>query len=667
MPGIPTQFTVADLVLSRLVNAPVTAFLTNPANRPFFYLGAIGPTLGDFLPSRPDAANLAASSPYYGAWQPILQILAGDSTVNPPTPSFADDLRAMRTTLDRVTPAIEAKDVLALARMQDELGGLTSIVTRIQTIYIPAIQNINNQVLRAIQRSAPRVKVGPSSGWFARDTLLSSHTGSFATTLLRSAEESHDDRRRAYAIGYVVAYATNIAGAPFVNSIVGAPSRLHWWRCRAIANYVDTWVHGFYELVRRGTLTTFTNDVPAPAYTTWPNVNGAKLHVRIELGGVSPDAVLASIRDRTHVPVALPPDFVDGFWLPAYRKVYGDPAAAGIDAAGVHGAYALTYLVLWLQTSGEILPSAPPDRINLPDNCGDRPDWVAVDGSVLVPGQPNASPPPKTPDKDPDIAELLSALFVALLAVLSVAARAIAAGALLLFAAAKLAIDGAADWAKLLCHVRWNRVYFDNLGNAMLDLLVGTGLAFPYTQKLAFAPQLRALGIPIPFDAAPNTTRSRLPEAPYPAMQWPAIVSDWWTLPTGLEAPAQVAYPFDPRYPSDFVDGNQFVRVVSPRPAPQPPDVTIQTKQQNPLFRLDANSVPLVHDKSEWTRRRGRLGVERAMTTPFGNAVDISLDLIAHPEVDLLDWDLAGDRGVGFPTWQLPTPTTPPGAPIPEP
>jgi hypothetical protein len=124
------------------------------------------------------------------------------------------------------------------------------------------------------------------------------------------------------------------------------------------------------------------------------------------------------------------------------------------------------------------------------------------------------------------------------------------------------------------------------------------------------------------------------------------------------EPPNEFAYPTPNTWPFHFVDGFQFVPVTPPAP-PAPP------RQVNPI---PPGNPPLVRDPAEFATRRGELTFPGAIGGSFfGNAVDVSLDLIrnARPD-DFLDWDLDGDPGIGFPTWQEPSPTSPRSASTPE-
>lgn len=161
----------------------------------------------------------------------------------------------------------------------------------------------------------------------------------------------------------------------------------------------------------------------------------------------------------------------------------------------------------------------------------------------------------------------------------------------------------------------------------------------------------------MPPDAALNTVRSRAPNDNYPAQAWSAKISDWINYPSGpLEPPVENAYPSKgTTWPYHFIDGLTYYV------PPQPP------AQVNPLFSLP-NRPSLIRDANEWNGRRGTIGDPRAIDTFFGNAVEVSLDLIlkAQPN-EFLDWDLDSDPGIGFPTWLLPAANAARSNAIPEP
>jgi hypothetical protein len=78
-------------------------------------------------------------------------------------------------------------------------------------------------------------------------------------------------------------------------------------------------------------------------------------------------------------------------------------------------------------------------------------------------------------------------------------------------------------------------------------------------------------------------------------------------------------------------------------------------------------SPPLVRDAAQFASRQVMLNVPTSTNSLFGNAVDVSLELIFNTPTDqLLDWDLDGDPGIGYPTWLLPDVVSSRSASIPE-
>jgi hypothetical protein len=107
----------------------------------------------------------------------------------------------------------------------------------------------------------------------------------------------------------------------------------------------------------------------------------ANLQTRIELPGINADDLFNNIGNGQAVAPILPQSFVD-YWVNAFKGTYGSDANGRVNAAGVQSAYSMTWLTLWIETSGQIFPALPSTRL-LPRRLA-RPGWVAVDGAVAV-------------------------------------------------------------------------------------------------------------------------------------------------------------------------------------------------------------------------------------------------------------------------------------------
>ncbi|CAN5539612.1 hypothetical protein BH09ACT7_BH09ACT7_35440 [soil metagenome] len=679
MTGIPTQFAIADLVLEvrRASGQPVPS----DADLPFFYLGSLGPQFGEFLPARPELGAAEPNSRVFTAWLPVLGLLAG----TPGTPGLFENLATLRDRLNWIR---------GLANQADLAAKLELIANKDKAEELPGIIDALNAQLATVSGLfagffGDVTKAGPSANsggvvfdsnsrwkfrlpaeWRTRDTLHNSHTGRFLQEIRQRATDSGDSQLQAYADGATIAYASALCGNPFINSVAGAPHRNHWWRHRWVANYVDTWVWGYVEKRRKlrdsgqEIVFTMSERVPNPLLRTWDNVCAAELHRRITFGGITPSSVFGFIAAGTPVSADLPTKLVD-LWLAAYAATYGPPPpTSGVDAAGVQSAYSLTWLTLWIGTSAEFLGNNPPDQINLPDSCGPTPDWVGVDGSVVLPGG-SVVTPPAFPTGSPSVAEIASAIAAALLAILNYAVGNVAAGTALLAGAIALLDDATPpDWDALHCHAEWVAVYLANFENAVRDLLVTAGLVPPYTTQLSHNEiQLNPLGggQVVPPTAALNTCRSRSDDE-YPRSVWQPTTSSWTLYPSEAgEARQQLSYSTSPVWPRHFVDGFTATAV----PGSVPPSFT--STQDNPLAIRDG--IPTVLSADEWDERL-KIATDSGVldVTAFGNAVDVAnalldADMNATP---FLDWDLDGDRGLGWPTWAWPDPDADPGQIVPE-
>jgi len=77
--------------------------------------------------------------------------------------------------------------------------------------------------------------------WYWFEMLHYRNTGDFARKLIELAEKSGDEELMAYAYAYVSHYATDLVGHPYVNTISGAPYRIAVQRHVVIENFMDQW------------------------------------------------------------------------------------------------------------------------------------------------------------------------------------------------------------------------------------------------------------------------------------------------------------------------------------------------------------------------------------------------------------------------------------------
>lgn len=670
MTGVPTQFVIADLVLETLRNGGEA--IPGEDQLPFFYLGAVGPALGDFLPTNFEFGAAGANAPLFALWLPYLRELAGTPAkpgLAPAMPGLAANLQTVKATLKDFRDVVRDENLVKLWRdIKPQLEGLRDLIDKVKDQFA-AVNDLRAKFPDAVAGVQPRRKVPPAGAWLPRDVVHGYRTGAFWGELRRRAAGSGDPRLEAFGLGALVGYAGALCGNSFLNGVVGGPHRNHWWRHRAVSQYVDAWVWGYYRTRERmraqGREIVFPNStsgrVPVPPYAMWNNIAGAELQDRFKIGGITAEAVLNAIRDSVPVAPHLPDELV-ALWLDTYRDVVGDPPSPGVDAAGLQGAYAMTWLTTWIASSDAFLGATAPDQINEPDDCGPRPDWVAVDGSVVVGG--TVVPAPQHSPPSPSYVEVASAIVAAIMAAAAFLIYGIGAGVAWILAAVATADHATAPvWSDLRCYSGWVDAFAIQLENAARDILTYSGLGPPYAVQLAHNEiQFQTFGDIVPPSAALSTCRSpsALEGENYPASVWrppaaPDQKSNWTRYPTEpLEPPREISYPEGVWWPSHFVDGFSFVdRGATAHPR-------FPATQDNPLDRPGGR--PSVLNSDEWERRmqiaeREGGGAQGA----FGNAVDVALALIRAPQDKLLDWDLDGDRGLGWPTWVWRDPTGQPG------
>ncbi len=88
---------------------------------------------------------------------------------------------------------------------------------------------------------AARQRDLPRENWFWADYLHYIKTGTFVRKLIENARASGSANLLAYAYGYLTHYVTDVVGHPFVNQVVQAPWRLYWQRHHTVENYMDAY------------------------------------------------------------------------------------------------------------------------------------------------------------------------------------------------------------------------------------------------------------------------------------------------------------------------------------------------------------------------------------------------------------------------------------------
>jgi hypothetical protein len=626
MPGIPTHFRVLDLTLAQLRADGLDDLVDKvEQNREWAYLGSIGALLLDFAPAQP------SQNPYAAIWQRVFALVSDDKASN--TLGLLSAYQVLKGFLDSVEAAANARnsDQLAatetfLAKAAEATDAFGSLAVRINNLLKDSLQSI--QELRpAVERpgSAP-----PAAAWRLREFFFWKKPGAFLKALIDQAvlvatvDADKAAKGFSYAFGFLTFYATSVCTSPFVNSIVGGPYRTQWWRHRWINNHVDTWVFGYYEAGKPA----FAQDPLDSDYLTWPDLCGQNLQRNIELGDIVTPAVLQQLCDGQSFD-RISPDFdaFGAFWFNAVKQTFGSSALSKEQwASTLNDACVFTWLVLWLQTSGEVIRCEAPPKA--PDNCGDLPSW----SNPAIPGDAGAGSGPPTPQSEqPDnSASNVSGVIAAILGVISLLSGALplAAGAIG-FGIGAAVSRKSVDWDKVLCDVYYYRVYLYNINNAVRSIATAAGLMYPPPSALG-----NEIMGQLSTQSARNVAKASSPPN-YPAAVWDGFSNFQLPPLPGAELPGTIPSSAAGRYPN---------------------------------FVIDFAANPLTKGR---VRNPGvGTGLPATMQSPlgdmqqmdFGNAVANAVDLIKAvlPTLEpdgtrplFPDWNLDADRGQAYLTWQF--------------
>ncbi|HWV24331.1 MAG TPA: hypothetical protein VNZ58_09070, partial [Thermomicrobiales bacterium] len=574
MPGLATQLVILDRTIERLASSS-TPSLQQAAqvmkdNLPFATLGAIGPALADFMPGDPVDPNQPSlgSSPYASVWTQVLAIAGGDGT--PADPGALAVIGQFKRFLNKIISIADDEDLGALKDMRDngEVGEIETLAASLKTIVdglVPRVTAIGGGITQGM-KPAVNVPAGqpvpPPATWTAREYLHWKHPGRFARALSARALSSGDPRFVAYAYGYLSSFAGSVSGSPFINSTIGASYRQQWWRYRWVNNYIDTWTYGWHT-----SGATMSGDTPSPPYEKWGSLCDANLQKRLEVGSIDPVDIMQHLREGTPFPKLLADDFAK-YWMDAWIDAYGaPPLGSRFGADKLNGAFIMTWMKLWFETSGEVIGCNPAPPMAPPGNCNDAPSWVDPN----VPGDNGNGQQPSIPEpeSDPDVGEIVTGVILALLGAASLFFGGGLAGAAAIGVGVGLVIDGATDinWAKLRCDLYWLQMYLYNGLKALHDLLTLGAFTHPYPSELAMdSTTIQLLGIPYTFDSGKRLAKSRVLaprelsrflkveiEGSFPAQTWTGGLGDWVKMPTGIEDPQTTGY-LARDYPTFFID-----------------------------------------------------------------------------------------------------------------
>jgi hypothetical protein len=650
MTGLATRILVAQKVLSALEveDAALYATLNDPLYQKWYMFGALGPAIGDFVPSTSAGLGAPPISPYFLIWQHVLSIAVGNSTATPPIPGLASTLQTLTAAVDKLSSLVAAHDFSGMEAFShsgqlDAINQASADLTTILTFFTqPAnLVPITNLICSSNPKINSATQLVPQSFWAGRDWLHWKHTGDFAEALYTAAKAQNDDRYLAYAVGWQVAFATLVCSSGFMNSVVGTSYRTYWWRHRWMDLVVDAWAWGYY-----GADATMREDNPNPPYDQWKPLCAAGLQNLIDLtNGADPPTIAQAMVAGQPVPDIADLDaFATNFWLPAWMTANENPASPVFTTQGLLTGYYMLWLVLWFQTSGAVVGCNPAPPATPPSTCGSNPtppDWIDPTKTNPATGQPFLPQEP-TPKHDPNTGEVICGAILGILGLASeffgggiVGAGAIAGGVALI-------VDGEQqlNWDELDCQLYWLKVYLYGGLEALHKLTVLAGFQHPYPADLGTSqgpltfsiadleyPVFGDLCLSMPVQSMLTPWNCNLIVASPPPSTSSAL--DWTQRPSwGAEAPPTLVWAWRLWWPDSFIDN----------------------KQGSNHGGADITVAPATFDT----------GVE----SPFPASVGVAVGLITAPPAALPNWNLDGDRGLGWLTWELAAPYAVPVAPV---
>ena len=632
MPSVGFQFTVLDKAATKLAGDIRGNILTG--NTKYGHLGALGPDLLKYVPansalldkldtqginglSLTDLATMAQTPVMVGYGMLFRKVVLKLWPAVADISKFLDDMSTIANAED--TDALKGKkaDLDALGPRFDSLQSL-GVDGKALLEVLAIVVGLRPPIQGAVQPWKPD-KQRPYE--FARWH----KTGDLCRNLLAGA--GADDELKAYAYGFMSHVASSVTSTPFVNSITGGPYRSHWWRTRLVDNHVDTWTFGRYKTPG----VTFPSvDDPNPPYDGWRDICEGNLQKEFEVVPLDGwDAVNLVSKGDSAFPDVLPKKLKD-LLANSYATSYaGIAQPAGFTQQAFNNAYVGAYAIVWFMTNGVgplcVKPPGPP-----PTTCTTPPTWVTGGGT----------PPPPSSGSSGSGGRTGSSVALAILALLFFLSGNWAGGAAALAGAIAVAASGGSvDWAKLRCDIYWLQFLLWKAQNAVRQGLVTGTLAYPLA---------RELGVPGPdghiIPVGDSTTPTPIPLCKSQRSDtYPRIMD------ASVPPPPETGLP-------DF----NFLKF---------PNVAVETK--NALGWPYGVKYPDFAVEGIGLDNGGILtnGTYPSQDRGMGDAVANAVDVMQKDAKGLSNYNIDGDRGYGWKTWNpklLTKPKDPPVSDEPE-
>ena len=536
---------------------------------------------------------------------------------------------------------------------------------------------------------AARQKDKTRRGWFWADYLHYIRSGRFARRLLDNAGDNVN--LRAYALGYLTHYVTDVVGHPYVNQVVQSPWRLYWQRHHLVENFIDVYVWDRWHVSRPAS--PGDAEPPLDAVTTTPNnpigtgapFTFARLNDHINIGkstlGDPVDDIISSVCDKIDdglfdVGIAEdteqdePDDDDFRAWtelmVKTLRDVYSNTTHPENLAPGrpdgfpttedVAAAYGAFRLLMRIATEEEINDPPAPNIIG---------DISAAVQQLLDDLQNNLSSFPPVPVPSTDGSFSWDALWDATKDFAEWLGESAAAVIKTVFDFIRDEINVAGTvLTEPIKYALWLlQKFLFSLYRQLRDVLVMAAYAVPFTNQLA-------INMGGPFNTI-SLWRSMVDLKPdkYPVEEideeravlfsnYAPFVPPRFLTSNVEQPPVGNAAPYQPH-----VTGGGFIgRSISPT---IPDDFIDAPIGPDDMF---VSGAPQQAERSSDQRAPNRFGNQRNYGGAMANSARaIQLAVQGFPRSSTLpDYNLDGDRGYGWPTWDVePKPTgDPPGGPL---
>jgi hypothetical protein len=523
--------------------------------------------------------------------------------------------------------------------------------------------------------------------WFWADYLHYVRSGRFVRALLKNSKGN--ENLTAYALGYLTHYVTDVVGHPYVNQVVQAPWRLYWQRHHLVENFIDTYIWDRWHVSRPAPPPPSTDEQPLDAVTTVPNNTGdgapftySRLNDWLSIGvsgiGDPVDGLVGAVCKEIHEglfdlgvaenidsPVPADADFKNwtSLMVKSLQEVYNEPHAAPghpenlvspARPAGypteddVAAAYGTFRLVIKIATEEKIQEPKMPDIVgDISAAVKKLLDDVAADlGGV---------PPFPVPSTDGSFS--WDSLWNAIKNIAKWLGDAAAAIGKAIFDFIKDLVNVAGTAvSEPIKFALWllNKLLFA-LYRTFRDVLVMAAYSVPFTEELA-------VNIGGPFHTS-SLWRSMgdLPTGQYPAEEIPSerdyVGSSYApfrppkTLTDKVEQPA---VPMTAPYTAKPAPGNFSADIRTPT---LPDDFIDAPLGPDDMF---SPTGPEPHANSTDDRAPNTFAGNRNFGGALANCVrGIALAEAGFPDpTGLPDYNLDGDRGYAWPTWDVSPQTT---------